>query len=51
MTEVFGGDPWPDDVEPNRKTLAAILTFMREKTVTPRPVPIEAMFVKTRASN
>jgi 4,5-dihydroxyphthalate decarboxylase len=51
IDEVFGGDPWPDGIEPNRKTLEALVTYMHEQHMIPRRIPIEDLFVKTYASN
>lgn len=51
LEEVFGGDPWPDGVEANRKTLEALVTYMHEQHMIPRPIPIEDLFVKTYASH
>ena len=51
IDEVFAGDPWPDGVEPNRKTLEALVTYMHEQHLIPKPIPIEDLFVPTYASN
>jgi 4,5-dihydroxyphthalate decarboxylase len=51
IDEVFGGDPWPDGVEPNRKTLEALVTYMHEQHLIPRLIPVEELFVPTYASN
>jgi 4,5-dihydroxyphthalate decarboxylase len=51
VDEVFGGDPWPDGVEPNRKTLEALVTYMHEQHMIPELIPIEDLFVKTYASS
>jgi 4,5-dihydroxyphthalate decarboxylase len=51
IDDVFGGDPWPDGVEPNRKTLEALVTYMHEQYLIPLPIPIEELFVKTYASS
>ena len=48
---MFGGDPWPDGVEPNRKTLEALVAYMHEQHMIPKPIPIEELFVKTYESN
>jgi 4,5-dihydroxyphthalate decarboxylase len=47
IDEVFGGDPWPDGVEANRKTLEALVTYMHEQHMIPKPIPIDELFVKT----
>jgi 4,5-dihydroxyphthalate decarboxylase len=48
---VFGGDPWPDGIEPNRRTLQALVTYMHEQHMIPAPIPIEDLFVKTYDPN
>ncbi len=47
IDEVFGGDPWPDGVEANRKTLEALVTYMHEQHMIAKPIPIEQLFVPT----
>jgi 4,5-dihydroxyphthalate decarboxylase len=44
---VFGGDPWPDGIEANRKTLEALVTYMREQHMIAKPILIEDIFVRT----
>ncbi len=51
IDEVFGGDAWPDGVEPNRVTLEALVTYMHEQYLIPDPIPIEDLFIKTYASS
>jgi 4,5-dihydroxyphthalate decarboxylase len=48
---VFGGDPWPYGVEPNRPTLEAMVSYMVEQSFIPRKIPVEDLFldVKTAA--
>jgi 4,5-dihydroxyphthalate decarboxylase len=41
---VFGEDPWPYGIEPNRRTLDAFLRFAHEQGVTNRRVQIEELF-------
>ncbi len=50
IDDVFGGDPWPDGVEPNCKTLEALVTYMHEQHLIPAAIPIEELFVKTYQS-
>jgi 4,5-dihydroxyphthalate decarboxylase len=47
IDEVFGGDPWPDGVEANRKTLDALVTYLHEQGLIAKPMPIEDIFIKT----
>ncbi len=43
---VFGGDPWPDGIEANRKTLQALVTYMHEQHLIAKPIPIEDIFLR-----
>jgi len=45
IDEVFGSDPWPYGVEPNRPTLTALVTYMAEQGLTEAPPMIESLFV------
>jgi 4,5-dihydroxyphthalate decarboxylase len=47
IDEVFGGDPWPYGVEPNRPTLAALVQYLAEQGLIPAPIPIDDLFVPT----
>jgi len=47
IDEVFGGDPWPDGIEANRKTLQALVTYLHEQHLIAKPIPIEDLFHKT----
>jgi 4,5-dihydroxyphthalate decarboxylase len=47
IDEVFGGDPWPYGIEPNRATLVALVQFMAEQGLIAAPVPIDDLFVPT----
>ena len=47
INEVFGGDPWPDGIEANRKTLEALVTYLHEQGLIAKPMPIEDIFVRT----
>jgi 4,5-dihydroxyphthalate decarboxylase len=47
INEVFGGDPWPDGIEANRKTLEALVTYLHEQNLIAKPIPIEDIFVRT----
>jgi 4,5-dihydroxyphthalate decarboxylase len=51
IDEVFGGDPWPDGVEANRKTLEALVTYLHEQGLIAKKIPIEDVFVKTFESH
>ncbi len=41
---IFGPDPWPYGIEPNRKTLEAFLQYSHEQGTTDRKVEIEELF-------
>ena len=51
IDEVFGGDPWPDGIDANRKTLEALVTYLYEQGLTAKKMPIEDIFVKTFESH
>jgi 4,5-dihydroxyphthalate decarboxylase len=42
--EIFGGDPWPYGIEPNRRTLEAFLDFTAEQGVAQRRLEPEDLF-------
>jgi 4,5-dihydroxyphthalate decarboxylase len=42
---VFGGDPWPYGVEPNRPTLEALVRYMVSQGLISRPIPVDELFV------
>jgi len=44
---VFGGDPWPYGVEPNRPTLEALVQYLAEQGLIAAPIPVEKLFVPT----
>ncbi len=45
IDEVFGGDPWPYGIEPNRPTLEALMRYMAEQSLIKAPIPLEELFV------
>jgi 4,5-dihydroxyphthalate decarboxylase len=47
IDEVFGGDPWPYGVEPNRATLEALVQYLAEQGLLADPIPVEKLFVPT----
>ena len=47
IDEVFGGDPWPYGVEPNRATLEALVQYSAEQGLIAAPVPVDKLFVPT----
>jgi 4,5-dihydroxyphthalate decarboxylase len=42
---VFGGDPWPYGIEPNRPTLEALVQYLVEQHLIAARIPIEELFV------
>jgi 4,5-dihydroxyphthalate decarboxylase len=49
IDEVFGGDPWPYGVEPNRATLEALVRFLADQSMIAAPVKIDDLFVPVQA--
>ncbi len=47
IDEVFGCDPWPYGVEPNRATLEALVQYSAEQGLIAAPVPVDKLFVPT----
>ena len=45
IDEVFGGDPFPYGIEPNRPTLQALVQYMVEQHFIAKAMPIEELFV------
>ena len=44
IDRVFGGDPWPYGVEPNRPTLDALMTYLVEQGLIAHDVPVDDLF-------
>ena len=51
IDEVFGGDPWPYGIEPNRPTLEALVQYMAEQSLIKAPIPIETCSCQCMGSN
>lgn len=45
INEVFGDDYWPYGLEPNRKTLEALVGFLAEQGMIEKVRPIESLFI------
>jgi len=45
IDQVFGGDPFPYGVEPNRPTLQALVAYMVEQHFIAEQIPLERLFV------
>lgn len=48
IKDVFGDDCWPYEVEPNRRTLEALFTFLEEQSMIERKVTVEELFAPVR---
>jgi 4,5-dihydroxyphthalate decarboxylase len=44
IDEVFGGDPWPYGLEPNRPSLEALVTYLHDQGFIANRMPIEELF-------
>ena len=44
LDEVFGPDPWPYGLEPNRKTLQTLVDYLVDQGFLRQPVDLETMF-------
>ncbi|MDC0033681.1 ABC transporter substrate-binding protein [Alphaproteobacteria bacterium] len=44
MDRVFGGDPWPYGLEPNRAHLNTFLHYLVEEAFLPAPTPLDTLF-------
>jgi 4,5-dihydroxyphthalate decarboxylase len=51
IDEVFGGDPWPSGLEPNRPALEALLGFLVEQRFLREAPPLESLFAKVVTAN
>lgn len=51
IEQLFGGDPWPYGVEPNRKTLEALVAFLYDQAMISRKIPLEELFATVRGQN
>ena len=48
INAVFGGDPWPYGVEPNRPTLDALVRYLVEQGVIAKAPKVDELFVPVR---
>jgi 4,5-dihydroxyphthalate decarboxylase len=48
IADVFGGDPWPYGIEPNRPTLEALIQYMQEQGIIARIVQPESLFLPVK---
>jgi 4,5-dihydroxyphthalate decarboxylase len=44
IDEVFGGDPWPYGIEPNRPTLEALVQFLVDQSMIAEPIKVDDLF-------
>jgi len=48
IDQVFGGDPWPYGIEPNRPTLEAALRYLYDQSLIAAPLVVEDIFEPLR---
>ena len=48
INAVFGGDPWPYGVEPNRPTLEALVRYLEEQGIIAKAPRVDDLFVPVR---
>lgn len=46
INDVFGDDPWPYGIEPNRPTLSALVDYMVEQGLIAKTVAVDDIFVR-----
>ncbi|KAK4540224.1 hypothetical protein LTR36_009722 [Oleoguttula mirabilis] len=51
IRKTFGEDCWPYGIEPNRKTLEALVQFLEEQSMIEKKVSIEELFAPVRTTN
>jgi 4,5-dihydroxyphthalate decarboxylase len=51
IDELFGGDPWPYGLEPNRAALEALLGFLVHQGFLPHAPPVEDLFATVVLAN
>ena len=42
---MFGGDPWPYGVEPNRRALEALVQYLVDQSMIAKPIRVDDLFV------
>ena len=45
IEEVFGGDPWPYGIEPNRPALEALVQYLVDQSMIAKPIRVDDLFV------
>jgi 4,5-dihydroxyphthalate decarboxylase len=45
IEQVFGGDPWPYGIEPNRPTLEALVRYLHDQGLIAAPIPLDKLFL------
>lgn len=51
IQETFGGDCWPSGLDPNRRTLEALVQFLYEQSMIEEVIPVEELFAPIRGTN
>jgi 4,5-dihydroxyphthalate decarboxylase len=47
--DVFGGDPWPYGIEPNRRTIETLIGYMVQQSMIAAPVTVDELFLPVYA--
>jgi 4,5-dihydroxyphthalate decarboxylase len=51
IKEVFGGDPWPYGIEPNRRTLEALVQYLEDQSLIGRKMQVDDLFAPVYSQN
>ncbi|HZT07540.1 MAG TPA: ABC transporter substrate-binding protein [Chloroflexota bacterium] len=51
LDALFGADPWPYGLEPNRATLETLMQFLVDQRFLPKPTPVDQLFVPIVTAN
>jgi 4,5-dihydroxyphthalate decarboxylase len=51
LDDVFGADPWPYGLEPNRVTLETLMQFLVDQRLLPKASRIDDLFVPIVTAN
>ncbi|KIW15779.1 hypothetical protein PV08_05829 [Exophiala spinifera] len=51
IDQLFGGDPWPYGIEPNRKSLEALVTYLYDQAMVDRKIPLQELFGPVHGPN
>lgn len=51
IEQLFGGDPWLYGLEPNRKSLEALVTYLYDQAMIDRKIPLQELFAPIHGQN